>query len=35
MIKNEIDVEGITYAITIENPDIGLENIKRKPRDYI
>jgi hypothetical protein len=24
-----------TYALIIENPDTGLENTERKPKDYI
>ena len=35
IIKNKRDVEGITYAIIIENLDIGLWNIIASLNDYI
>ena len=33
--KNERDVEGKTYAIIVENLDIGLWNTIASPNDYI
>ena len=33
--RNKRDVEGKTYAIIVENPDIGLWNAIASPNDYI